>query len=303
MDTNRDWIHPVYKHRLQQLNAVLDYCDFSDVFRVLHPEDQWYSFVEKLYGSRLDYTFVSLDLLNRVRESEIGVAYVSDHAPIYATIDNGHNPSGRNYWKFPNYLIHCNEYKDMLRLEIPLIVARNKNSVSFAILWDIVKQQFRQITMRYVKNKLECKKEWIEELESRIAQMYSQLPLLDGLQFENVKKQIVEVNAHILVIHKADWKEYYIGRMQQCKEHSSKVFFSRISSNPGSIANLKNQNNEMVSDDQSILNVCTDFLKIFFAINRYNRLMMQSQKILLIVQDVMNQTCCMHSSQTNLRSD
>ena len=246
------------------LVPVLDSCEFVDAFCILNPSDRRFTFIHKKYGARLDYIFASLDVVNCVEESNIGVAFVTDHAPVFAKIFNGRNPSGRNYWKFPNYLVHCNEYKDALRKEISIIVARNKGSVSPSTLWDFLKQQIKQFTTKFVKDKNFCKKNRIEDMERRIFELNSQLPKISGDQFENVKKQIFECINHLNIIHKVDWKEYYIGRMQECNERSSKLFFKRIRATPGSINRLKNKNNELVSLDSEILDVCTDFYEELF---------------------------------------
>ena len=110
LDLSEDREIPHHKLISKCLNPILDYCDFTDIFRLDNPTDKHCSYIRKGYGARLDYMFASLDVVNRVKESEIGVAYVLDHAPVYTVIDNCCNPSGHNYWKFPNYLVHCNEY-------------------------------------------------------------------------------------------------------------------------------------------------------------------------------------------------
>ena len=241
------------------LEPVLDTCEFADIFRVLNPSERRFTYIRKNYGARLDYIFVSMGVINRVEKADIGFAYVTDHAPTYITFCNDRNTSGRNYWKFPNYLLECVQFKDELRKYVPQVIDRNKHELSPAILWDFVKNKIKDFTCKYISNKNRIKKDRIEDVERRIFELTSQLPYVSGNQFEAVREQIKTMIGQFDIIHKADWKEYYIGRMQQNNEHSSKLFFHRIESIPGSICQLHNQQDEIVTSDQDILRVCTDF--------------------------------------------
>ena len=63
------------------LLPVLESCEFADVFRVFHPSEKRFTHIKKNYGARLDYIFASLNIVNCIDESEIGIAFVTDHAP------------------------------------------------------------------------------------------------------------------------------------------------------------------------------------------------------------------------------
>ena len=106
------------------LEPVLDTCEFADTFRVLNPSQRRFTYILKNYGACLDYIFVSMDVINRVEKVDIGFAYLTDHAPTYITLFNGRNPSGRNYWKFPNYLLQCVQFKDEQRSIFPKLLIK-----------------------------------------------------------------------------------------------------------------------------------------------------------------------------------
>ena len=74
-----------------------------------------------------------------------------------------------------------------------------------------------------------------------------------------MRSQINSAIADLTVIHKGDWKEYFIGRLQQCYEHSSKLFFQCMNATPVSMRKLRNANNEVEWTDNGILNICTNF--------------------------------------------
>ena len=172
-----------FKHQQVAENHLdlIDFFDLADVFRTLNPNERRYSYMRKKYGTRLDYVFVSLDVLSSVYECDIGVAYVTDHAPVYLEVANGRNPSGRNYWKFPKYLLQCNQFKDGLREHVPHIINQNKHNVSPAVLWDIIKHAIKRFTSNFVFTKSNLKKKCIEDLECRIAELYNQLSNLMDL--------------------------------------------------------------------------------------------------------------------------
>ena len=155
------------------LEPTIDSCEFADTFRIHNPSQGRFMYIRKNYAARLDYIFASLDVVNCIKKADIGVAFVTDHAPVYLTVFNGRNPSGRNYWKFPNYLLQCNKYKDALRKQIPLVIAQNKNVLSHSTLWDfIIKNQIRQFTSKYGKRTHVRKTEskiWKEEYSNSLA--------------------------------------------------------------------------------------------------------------------------------------
>ena len=66
------------------------------------------------------------------------------------------------------------------------------------------------------------------------------------------------------MVHKGFWKDYYIGRMTQYNERSSKFFFDRGLCVPGSISMLHNEKEELVHDDKSILKTCSQFYEKLF---------------------------------------
>ena len=65
-------------------------------------------------------------------------------------------------------------------------------------------------------------------MERRIFKLSCQLPHLDSAQHDNVKDQIKTTIEQFNIIHKSDWRDYFIGRMQQCNKRSSKTFSAEL---------------------------------------------------------------------------
>ena len=237
----------------------LDLTQYADVFCLFHPFDRKYSFIRSDSAARLDYFFSSVDLLNQVIDVRFDYAFASDHAPLYMYLSTGRNTPGRNYWKFPSFLLCCNEYKDLLRNEIPIIINRYKYDSNPGVLWDMVKSEIARITIRYVQNKNKRKKIQIEECEARVAQLYQSLFKFKGEEYNRIKNEIESSINSLNALFKADWKEYFIGRWAHCNEKSSKMFFRRIQNTPGGINMLYNSKDEEVHDDKGILGICSTF--------------------------------------------
>ena len=60
------------------------------------------------------------------------------------------------------------------------------------------------------------------------------------------------------------WRDYFIGRMEQCNDRSSKYFFKRVNCIPGAITRLFNSVGELETSDKEILKICEKFYTKLF---------------------------------------
>ena len=233
--------------------------ELSDAYRTFWPESKRYTFFAKKSAARLDYFLVSLDVMNVISDVSIGTSYKTDHAPIFMEFSTGRNPKGNNYWKFSNYLLHCNEYTDQLRAHIPLLHKRYAPDSNPHLIFDMVKVGIQQFTRSYIKNKNKCKKNCIEELEAKIAHISCKIEhSRDEVRAELITEK-EKLQTQLDVDHKSKWREYFIGRMLKCNETSSKYFFKKVSCIPGAITMLYDREGEEQRSDSGILHVCEDF--------------------------------------------
>uniref|UniRef100_A0A8C5WKN8 Endonuclease/exonuclease/phosphatase domain-containing protein n=1 Tax=Leptobrachium leishanense TaxID=445787 RepID=A0A8C5WKN8_9ANUR len=87
--------------------ALLAEFQLFDIWRILHPDDCDYSFysgAHKTY-SRIDYFFVTADLLNLVSDCKLGSMSWSDHAPITLQLPDSRAPTGRSPWRLNESLM------------------------------------------------------------------------------------------------------------------------------------------------------------------------------------------------------
>ena len=192
------------------------------------------------------------------------MAYATNHSPVYMHVNRSCNTPGRNYWKFPTYLLHCNEFKDQLRNHIPIIIGQYKGTCSPSILWDLVKNHIWSFCMAYICNKRILKQKKIEDFEARLASKSAELLTLSGEDYHNCCEERNKLIESFDNVFKSNWKDYFIGRMVHCKEKSSKWFFKRISCIAGSIEMLYNEEGEEITDDKGILDICCSFYEKLF---------------------------------------
>lgn len=87
-------------HLTRFINISLEEMGMIDVWRNLHPLEKYfthYSAAHKVH-SRIDYFFMNIEDNHMVRECRIGGAEVSDHKPLYLTI-NLNNRRRQTVWR------------------------------------------------------------------------------------------------------------------------------------------------------------------------------------------------------------
>ena len=209
--------------------------ELSDVFRTFFPETRRYTCFSRAVGSRLDYFMVSLGVLNIICKIFIDPSFLSDHAPQYMEFSLDRNPKGPNYWKFSPYLLHCNEFVDQMREEIPKLEKKYSWESNPHLTFDMVKVGIQQFTRRYIKNKNILKKEQIERVEAKLSELQYKIVGATPSVRHALEQEKEELQEELNTVHSGKWRDYFIGRMQHCNEKSSKSFFQKVNCIPGAM--------------------------------------------------------------------
>ena len=114
--------------------------------------------------ARLDYTFVSPDMLTHVLDSSIGVAY---HSPLFLQFSLQENDSGKGIWRVPTYILGDPTYRELINQTIREIEGHNPDA-NPALLWETIKACIHGDTIRFLARQKIAKKCKIEELEMEI---------------------------------------------------------------------------------------------------------------------------------------
>lgn len=164
----------IYTQKRKVLQEYLEQKGLVDVFRVMHPDEQIYTwrkpFGREIIMSRLDYFFVSQDLLLRTNQSIINTRFSSDHSRISLQIDFSTNKRGPGSWKFNNLLLQDKEFLSNMN---DLIVqykynVKPKHEGDLDVQWEELTRLMIQYAKKYAKEKAKQKNMLIEKMENRI---------------------------------------------------------------------------------------------------------------------------------------
>lgn len=132
-------------HLTRFINISLEEMGMIDVWRNLHPLEKdftHYSAVHKVH-SRIDYFFMNVEDNHMIRECMIGGADVSDHNPLYLTI-NLNIRRRHTVWRLNLGIMNNDQTRKKVKTEIERYIEENNNgTVDPTIFWDAMKAVIR----------------------------------------------------------------------------------------------------------------------------------------------------------------
>ena len=106
-------------NKLIELNETFDLCNTR---RIRNPKKRKYTFRQKhlsgIIQRRLDYIFISQNLQEYIKKSDVLNALSTDHSPVFCSISkrNEFNKGkGRGLWKFNNSLISNTDFVKQMK--------------------------------------------------------------------------------------------------------------------------------------------------------------------------------------------
>lgn len=109
LNTEKDLYNNKGLNHPKKRQIILEYLEkknLVDVWRVRNPEKRTFSWrksdSKEIIMSRLDYFFISEDLMLRVQDTDIKAKYRSDHSRITLTVNLADHKRGKSYWKINN---------------------------------------------------------------------------------------------------------------------------------------------------------------------------------------------------------
>ena len=149
------------KHRQYSLKAFqtfLEESGMTDVWRSFNPTIKRFTRrLQEQTPARIDRFLVSDLLFNYSYDVDIGLSFKSDHSPIYYSFYSNRNATGKNLFRFPNFLLADDVFKQFLANEIQQFIRINLNEVDLedkpspSLLWDTLKAFIRACTIDYLK--------------------------------------------------------------------------------------------------------------------------------------------------------
>ena len=263
----------------QILIDFLEDTDLVDSWRLFHPStlrNTWHGHsFSRPTGSRIDYIFVSPLLANYLHASDIGLSFQSDHSPVTSNFLLHRNPKGKGLFRFPNYLIHDVTYCEMLASVVSDVVRSCSTDLSErdrpcpSLLWDTVKAAIRGRTLEYLTNAKREKRQYrslayeVHQLQGLVDEyIFQDGPLDDLLKELDTKKE--ELSTFYDKITDRT-KRRNIARADAFSNTCSKYFFRKVKGIPGSLRCLFNDADVLVSTDQELLTLCSEFYENLYS--------------------------------------
>ena len=111
------------KRSVANLISIIERFTLVDTWRVRNQNKRRYTFRQSHQAGylqrRLDYFFVSNSLQGSICQTDIQVAFCTDHSPITLSLKPINNlPRGRSLWKFNNSLLQNDEYLQKMKTAI-----------------------------------------------------------------------------------------------------------------------------------------------------------------------------------------
>ena len=160
--------NPEYRNRLLSLNETLN---IIDIWRLLNPDVRRYTWHSRGKASRLDYIFISDNLINNVHKCDIAPGVHSDHSLLSLSIGNDNDLTrGRGLWKFNCTLLKDATYVSSVKSIIVDCRERYKD-LNNSLKWEMTKHDVRSFTKPYSVGKKQEINQTKNNLEDKLKEL------------------------------------------------------------------------------------------------------------------------------------
>ena len=138
------------------IHAWMDEVSLTDIWRLKNPNVRRYTLIRKrpyLHGSRLDYFLISSSLISNVKKVDIGVKFLSDHAPIFLEMLLPKTNRGKGFFKLNTAHLKNPEYVNKINNTIDQTIQEYAPQLDPQQLWEFVKYQVRKESIRFGADK------------------------------------------------------------------------------------------------------------------------------------------------------
>lgn len=182
----------------KKVNTLFEDVGLIDIWRDTFPNRRdytHYSAPHSLY-TRIDYFITFGKDKDKISTCGIGTIDISDHAPIYLSVDFDLQPKNST-WKLNSSLLNDPHFKEQIRREIDLYLEFNDNGeVSPPILWDTLKAVLRGKIIAISSYKKRMRNKKVEDLRSKLKELESKHKWsLSQDTLEEIRKIRNEINS------------------------------------------------------------------------------------------------------------
>ena len=172
----------VKKWSVAKLISVIERFTLVDIWKVRNQNKTRYTFHQSHQAGylqrRLDYFFVSDSLQENICETDIQVAFCTDHSPITFSLKPIKNlPRERNLWKFDNSLLQNDEYLQKMKTVIVETEQQldSEQIKDDQVRWEHLKFKIRDQTISFSKVLSANKRKEIFSLERKLLSLEKEI--------------------------------------------------------------------------------------------------------------------------------
>ena len=261
-----------HKNSLEEVKGICETWDVVDIWRVLNPEEERYTWRQKnlQIQCRLDFLLISQSLINNVNTVDIVPGYKTDHSMVTMEITTNANPRGPGFWKLNTSFLSDIDYISKIKDTIQQTKNEYSNDpfVSPALLWEMIKLKVRESSLYYSKERKKKSALQEDEIERTIAAIEIKL------EDKNIEAKQREELLGVLKSKKDQHEKKIEYRTKgailrsQCRWHNegeknTKYFLNleKRHYKQGTISQLKTDNDIVITTDKDILKECLSFYK------------------------------------------
>lgn len=236
----------------------------SDVWRLLHPEAESYTYRRPAYSSRFDLWLISDHLTELASESGIYPAALSDHS-LSLTIQTIPNVRGPRIWKFDNSLLLDSAFilamNNLLREYRP-----DENIVSPQVQWDLLKYEIRKFSIDFTRKTGSQLKRRIDTLTKELRELEESNPSKCPNReeaYRSIKRELADLELpranKIIFRARANWA--------QQGERPNKFFLSleKRRARTNTLNQIMTKDGRLTSDPREILDVARSFYEDLYS--------------------------------------
>lgn len=167
LDTSKGPSHLSYA-KLRRVKKLLHDLQLIDSWRTVHVQDRDYNFFPGKYKTytRINYIFISQNVVTSLLGASIGSFTLSDHAPTNCVVELGELDSREWHWKINETLLKEKEYENQ-ELDSFFLTNDTGEIIPFC-LWEAHKCYMRGTLISLGTHRKKMLKEQIESLLKRI---------------------------------------------------------------------------------------------------------------------------------------
>ena len=126
----------------------------TDAWRYMHGEDKDYTWSRPnpFIARRLDYCFISQDLLNSCVSVEHMCIPSSDHKAVIMELNDNDFKRGPGYWRFNNSLLKQTEFVNKMNNKLEELTEEYANNPAKIQTWELVKVEIRNLSIDFGKH-------------------------------------------------------------------------------------------------------------------------------------------------------